>query len=46
MPLDSKELFRAANPIYVKIVSEDLPIARGHDPQKQISEGHNNYYED
>jgi hypothetical protein len=44
MPLDSKELFRAVNPIFVKFfVSEELPITRGYDPQKQIFEEHNNY---
>ena len=25
MPLDSRELLRAVNPIYDKVVSEDLP---------------------
>ena len=30
MPLDSRELLRAVNPIYIKVVSEDLPmITRG-----------------
>ena len=39
--IDNKE---AVNPIYVKIIREDLPITNGHDPQKQIIEEHNNYY--
>jgi hypothetical protein len=29
MPLDSRELLREVNPIYVKVVSEDLPITIG-----------------
>ena len=32
MPLDSRELLRAVNPIYDKVVSEDLPIIRGGRP--------------
>ena len=29
MPLDSRELLRAVNPIYIKVVSEDLLITKG-----------------